>query len=248
MSSKEDTLQTQHIYRFFQQSHVVRVGVVAILGLLSLAVILFAPGMGSSAQAAVKCGRDRGYIVRSGDTLSSIASRYSTSVSKLKSRNHIANANLIYSGQKICIPSSSSGSANVLSTGQRIPLVSMTNLSSPVGSGNIFPYGQCTWWADQRYYQMHGVFVPWMTNSNAWLWPTRAYQYGWQVSGSPRVGDIVALQPYVQGAGGLGHVAYVESVLGNGTVVASNMNWGANPWSVTYTQFRAGAGVSFIHR
>lgn len=32
---------------------------------------------------------------------------------------------------------------------------------------NVFPYGACTWWADQRYYQLHGIFVPWHTQANA---------------------------------------------------------------------------------
>jgi len=120
--------------------------------------------------------------------------------------------------------------------------------SSPVGSGNYFPYGQCTWWANQRYHQLHGVFVPWRTQSNAWQWTARAYQFGWHVSRSPRVGSIIDLQPWVQGAYGLGHVAVVERVLSNGHVITSNMNWGAYPWRVTYVQFSPGPGVTFIYR
>lgn len=44
------------------------------------------------------------YTVRSGDTLSGIAAKYRTTVSKLVSMNHIANPNLIYPGQRIRIP------------------------------------------------------------------------------------------------------------------------------------------------
>ena len=43
------------------------------------------------------------YTVKSGDTLSGIASKYKTTVAKLAKDNNIANANLIYVGQKIVI-------------------------------------------------------------------------------------------------------------------------------------------------
>lgn len=43
------------------------------------------------------------YTVKSGDTLSSIASKYNTTVAKLVKDNNIKNANLIYVGQKIVI-------------------------------------------------------------------------------------------------------------------------------------------------
>lgn len=43
------------------------------------------------------------YTVKSGDTLSEIASKYKTTVDKLVKDNNIANANIIYVGQKIVI-------------------------------------------------------------------------------------------------------------------------------------------------
>lgn len=43
------------------------------------------------------------YTVKSGDTLSSIASKYKTTVAKLVAANGIKNANLIYVGQKLTI-------------------------------------------------------------------------------------------------------------------------------------------------
>lgn len=126
-----------------------------------------------------------------------------------------------------------------------------TGTPTPVPSGpnpgvNVFPYPSCTWWADQRYYQLHGMFVPWHTQANAWQWTDRAYQYGWHVSSSPAIGAIINLQPGVQGAGGLGHVAVVERILSNGHVIASNMSWGAYPSSVTDVEFAPGPGVTFL--
>lgn len=44
------------------------------------------------------------YTVVSGDTLSEIAARYSKSWSQLASYNHLSNANLIFTGQTLCIP------------------------------------------------------------------------------------------------------------------------------------------------
>ncbi len=126
-----------------------------------------------------------------------------------------------------------------------------TRQSTPLptqGSGNVFPYGSCTWWADQRYFQIHGIFVPWRTQSDAWEWTARAYQFGWHVSSSPVWGAIIDLQPGVQGASWAGHVAVVEKILSNGHVIASNMSWGAHPWQVTYVEFAPGPGVTFIYR
>lgn len=120
---------------------------------------------------------------------------------------------------------------------------------SAQGSVNAFPYGSCTWWANQRYYQLHGIFVPWRTQSDAWQWTARAYQFGWYVSDEPVEGAIIDLQPGVQGASSwAGHVAVVERILSNGHVIASNMNWGARPWQVTYVEFAPGPGVTFIFR
>lgn len=57
------------------------------------------------------------YTVKSGDTLSAIASRYHSSVAALASANHISNPNLIRVGQRISVPggggSSGSGSVTV---------------------------------------------------------------------------------------------------------------------------------------
>jgi surface antigen len=184
---------------------------------------------------------DQTYIVRPGDTLNAIAKSHHTTWQKLAARNQIANPNLIFIAQRVCIP----GGNNVQASAPTTTHFTLSNVAY-LGSGNPFPYGQCTWWANERYHQLHGVYVPWSTNANAWQWTARAYENGWQVSSQPAVGSIIDLQPNVQGAYGLGHVGVVESVLGNGQVVASSMNWGSNPGQVTSTRFRPGSGVTFI--
>lgn len=117
-----------------------------------------------------------------------------------------------------------------------------------IGLSNTFPFGQCTWWADQRYYQLHGILVPWRTDAFAANWVDRAHQFGWHVSNTPIVGSIMVLQPGIQGAYSSGHVGVVERLLGNGSVIASSMNWGANPKMVTEYTFHPGPGVAFINR
>jgi LysM repeat protein len=44
------------------------------------------------------------YVVRYGDTLSSIAWRYGTSIWAIAQANYIANINLVYAGQRLYIP------------------------------------------------------------------------------------------------------------------------------------------------
>jgi surface antigen len=116
----------------------------------------------------------------------------------------------------------------------------------PRGTSNPFPYPSCTWWADQRFFELHGFYVPWRTQAMAWEWTARAYQFGWTVSSTPTIGSIINLQPWVQGAYGSGHVGVVEKILSNGHVIASNMSWGADPYQVVDVEFAPGPGVTFI--
>ncbi|WP_346916443.1 GH25 family lysozyme [Clostridium sp.] len=82
------------------------------------------------------------YIVQSGDTLSRIAEKYSTTYQELAANNGISNPNLIYPGQKIILPSGSSSyytvkSGDILSEiAQRYgtttsTIVRLNNISNP---------------------------------------------------------------------------------------------------------------------
>lgn len=112
---------------------------------------------------------------------------------------------------------------------------------------NVFTYGQCTWWANERYHQLHGFYLPWQTNADARQWPDRAHDAHWDVFfDHPEKGDILTLQPLTQGAFGRGHVAIVEQVLSNGSVIASSMNWNGIHDQYTFARFTSGPGVSFL--
>lgn len=63
------------------------------------------------------------YVVRRGDTLSSIAGRLGVSVGALVGANHITNANLLYAGQTLTVPGGtarSSASAHVVAPGETL--------------------------------------------------------------------------------------------------------------------------------
>jgi surface antigen len=220
------------------------VGSLVVLALLLVA--LFGAGISTGIFGAFAQGscstKDQTHVVQWGDTLGAIAAGAHTSVQSLATHNGIANPNLIFVGQRICIPRSSTVPVSMQPVS-----VSMSGLSA-IGASNLFPYGQCTWWANQRYFQLHGVFVPWTINSNAFQWTARAYDFRWHVSSTPSVGAIVDFQPGVQGASNLGHLGVVETILGNGRLVVSNMNWNGGVGVVSYVQFSPGPGVTFITR
>jgi surface antigen len=214
----------------------------------ALAVVLFGVGFGShafNAHAANSCAAgDSSYSVKAGDTLGMIAQQHKTSVAQLASHNKISNPNFINAGDTLCIPGATSKTSQTANTANHAPI--NTNIAAAVrGIGDFFPYGQCTWWASQRYHQLHGIYVPWMINANAYQWVARAYEFHWRVSSQPSVGAIIVLAPWTQGTWGVGHVGVVESVSGN-RVLVSNMNWNGAGSNVTDWTFSAGAGVSFV--
>jgi surface antigen len=213
-----------------------------VLGLTWLGSAFGPSLLGVFAQASCS-STDQTYVVAQGDTLSTIAARHSVSWQTLASHNQLANPNSIWVNEHICIPSHVGGMTVV-----HQPYVSTgANGMAILGNANTFPAGQCTWWADQRFHQLNGTYVPWNTGgANAWQWSTRASEFHWRVSSIPTAGAIVNLQPGVQGAGYLGHVGVVERVLDSSHVIASNLNWGANPGSIANIEFSTGSGVTFI--
>lgn len=114
------------------------------------------------------------------------------------------------------------------------------------GSLTHFFYGQCTYWANMRYHQATGHWIPWL--GNAYQWAYQAPAYGWTLSTTPnpRGTSIMVFSPYAEGAGAYGHVAVVESVNSDGSVTTSNWNWGGAWATLSYRTFYPGPGVSFI--
>jgi len=78
--------------------------------------------------------------------------------------------------------------------------------------GNHFAYGYCTWYVANR------RNIPWFGNAIEW-WPN-ARPYGYAEGGSPAVGAVMVTRESP-----IGHVAYVESVGGDGSWTVSEMNY-----------------------
>lgn len=121
---------------------------------------------------------------------------------------------------------------------------------APADAGSLdrFFYGQCTYWANMRYHELTGHWVPWLGNAGDWA--GQAYAYGWHTSSVPNPNgpSIIVLAPYTEGAGAYGHVAVVETGVtdySNG-VATSNWNWNGD-WGIEdWWTFYVGPGVTFV--
>jgi surface antigen len=110
-----------------------------------------------------------------------------------------------------------------------------------------FFYGQCTYWANMRYHQLTGHWIPWL--GNAYQWAYQAPAYGWTLSDSPNPHghSIMVFRPYGLGSGAYGHVAVVEKVNSDGSVLTSSWNWnGMWATKLWMTFYPVRGEVSFI--
>jgi surface antigen len=96
-------------------------------------------------------------------------------------------------------------------------VVQATSLNASANPGNHFSYGYCTWYVANR------RPIPWFGNAIEW-WPN-ARAYGYAEGSTPAVGAVMVTRE-----SGAGHVAYVESVNGDGSWTVSEMNYVA--WGV----------------
>ncbi len=82
--------------------------------------------------------------------------------------------------------------------------------------------GQCTWWAENEFHQFNGVYVDTLgpNNGNAMFWGENAQSHGWTITTQPQVNSIVVFQPGIDGAGSVGHVAWVSAVSGTNISVS----------------------------
>lgn len=102
------------------------------------------------------------------------------------------------------------------------PINSKTTVSTTLThsiQNDLYAWGNCTWWVAMRRSQINDP-IP---NSwgNATTWAARASSDGYTVNHSPSPGSIMQISGV---DGGLGHVAFVESVDPDGTWHISEMN------------------------
>ena len=175
------------------------------------------------------------YIVVDGDNLSKIGTAYNVEWQRLWAKNtQLTNPDLIHVADQITIPEPSETLARELPAVVALPAAT-PGVAPRVSydAGNTYDYGYCTWYVKNR----RGASIPNMLG-NANTWYSRAAAAGMAVGSEPRPGAVGTTT-----RGALGHVVYVESVNGDGSINISEMNaptWGA-------TTYRTAAASEFVY-
>ena len=179
---------------------------------------------GSKKATSSSSGRTSTYTVQYGDSLSLIASKYGTSYQKIMQLNGLSNF-FIYPGQKLKVPGGGSGGSSSSSTSKS---TSSGGYYTPVFyHQNLYTWGQCTWHVFNRRSEIgKGISTYWWNANN---WDNAAAADGYTIDYNPTVGSIAQTD-----AGYYGHVAFVERVNSDGSILVSEMNWSAAPGYMTY--------------
>lgn len=103
-------------------------------------------------------------------------------------------------------------------------------------SSNTYAAGWCTWWVAQRRIEIGRPLPSGLGNANTWL--GRASAYGLPVVyGQPAVGAVVYPS--------YNHVAFVERVNADGSIVISEMGWNYTAWNRNTRTLSASAAASY---
>ncbi|MCH9276150.1 CHAP domain-containing protein [Bifidobacterium amazonense] len=140
--------------------------------------------------------------------------------------------------------SSSSGSSSG-SSGSSSSGTSGGQGTSNGDSGNAYAGGQCTWYAYNRRKEM-GIGTPSYLGNGA-DWANTAPSYGLRVDNIPQVGAALSFYQGQDGADGTyGHVAVVEAVNADGTILISEMNV-QGLYVVSYRTLTNNGQYRFVH-
>lgn len=181
-------------------------------------------------------------IVKSGDTLDSIAREHGTDYVTLYNANQdIANPDMIDVGQKVRIPAKDEKLEDRFNKYQAsavvaAPVQSVTRSYSkaPVNSTSYY-VGNGMWCTD--YVHSKRPDVPVYGNAG-YSWMSAAQAQGKSTGSDPRAG-AVAVQN--------GHVAYVERVNADGSYVVSEMGWNYRAGSYNQRTVSPGTFGGFIY-
>jgi len=161
------------------------------------------------------------YTVKDGDTIASIADKYKSDVSTITTYNDLEISGAT-AGLKIIVPNGE------LPTSERPGYMAPVVYSSSSAGGNAYAgfragsvgnryaFGNCTWYAYERRAAMGKPVGSFWGNGGSWGYSGAAA--GYRVDNIPEYGAVLVE------AGSPGHVAVVESVAADGTVVVSEMN------------------------
>ncbi|UOB20355.1 LysM peptidoglycan-binding domain-containing protein [Macrococcus armenti] len=171
------------------------------------------------------------HTVRAGEYLSLIANRYGTSVAQIKSLNGLT-SDLIFPNQRLIVKGNAvqtSQTVAVKPVASRAPVsTTVANIGTPVfNHSNLYDLGQCTWYVfNKRASIGKGISTYWWHARN---WANGAIKDGYTVNRTPAYGAIAQTSD-----GYYGHVAFVERVNADGTVLVSEMNYATAPGVVGY--------------
>lgn len=186
------------------------------------------------------------HTVKAGDTLASISSKWSGDVEKIKRFNGITRDDQLKVDDVIIVPDgvkpapppppaptpSYSTRGSAYTNNGSVVQITGSNTRSDY---NRFPWGWCTWYVASR------RNIPWNGNANQWIYNARAM--GYATGSTPRVGAVMQ-----SNESWWGHVSYVESVNGDGTITISEMNYvGFGVKSFRTLSVNSGVIVGYIY-
>ena len=166
------------------------------------------------------------YTVKAGESLWLIANKFNVSISDIQRWNNLSSY-LIFPNQQLVV-SGSATSAVTTTKPQTTTTVQHAPVTVPVfNHGNLYDYGQCTWHVFNRRAAIgKGISTYWWNANN---WANGARKDGYAVNNTPTVGSIAQ-----SAEGPLGHVAFVERVNPDGSILISEMNYYTPPTVVGY--------------
>ncbi len=187
------------------------------------------------------------YVTKDGDTIDAVAQKYQSDKARIVSKNDLELTGLVV-GQRIVLPGGTlpenerpgyvAPRRTVVTSGVA---VAQGNPLYAAQAGNRYTYGTCTWYAYNRRAQIGRQIGSFWGNASSWAYAGAAAGFG-VTRGNPGVGDIM------QNGGGAGHVAVVEEVRADGSIVVSEMNYYSNGggWNrISYRTLDAGAASAY---
>ncbi|WP_426462282.1 LysM peptidoglycan-binding domain-containing protein [Staphylococcus equorum] len=188
---------------------------------------------GSSSNSSSQSSGGSTHTVESGESLNIIANNYGVSVDELISANNLSGY-IIYPNQTLTIPGATGGSGGSGGTTTSNPNTG----SSSASDANLYDWGQCTWHVFNRRAETGKPISTYWWNADHWA--NNAAADGYTVNNTPSVGSI--MQNY---EGPIGHVAYVEQVNPDGSILISEMNYNTAPGTVDYRTIPASQASSY---
>ncbi|TDM13673.1 LysM peptidoglycan-binding domain-containing protein [Macrococcus bovicus] len=172
------------------------------------------------------------YTVQAGDSLWLIANKFNVSISDIQRWNNLSSY-LILPNQQLVVSGNASSTVTTTKPQTTTTYTTSTTVQHAPTTGpvfnhrNLYDYGQCTWHVFNRRAAIgKGISTYWWNANN---WANGARQDGYVVSYTPTVGSIAQ-----SSEGPLGHVAFVERVNPDGSILVSEMNYYTPPTIVGY--------------